>query len=653
MKNLEKIASDYLLKQTDFAIQIVGSWGYGKTYYYRNTLEDLIYATPTYTDASKNYKPIYISLFGLKSVEDIATKIVLDFYQSKLFKTYLKKTEVKKRLKITQSILKIGLRGFLNFQQLGSPNEYLTDIKTIGENVLDTSELVICFDDLERKDSSLNIEDLTGYINSLVDEGIKVLIISNEDLLLKSGDQYKNIKEKIIGITVEFVPNVAETLKNIIKRRYSTFPVFTSYLNENIDLLINLSETIDNNFRHLTYALDSLHDCYSQIRNQIIDGNNEIKEKVNEELKNIFVFTIALAVEYKSSRLKYGDKSDYEASNIFLEDLFADNTMADSSKNDTTETKLNTLLSSYKIPREQYHFYESIFNYVTGHDEFSIDNFIVEFKKIFHLEKGNILPQYTVLNSLNYPNCFSLDDKAYQEQTLKLIEYASEGRYSPVEYLSIMHYVERFDNILNLNLEDVKNKLLAGLITVIKIGAFPDHSYSQFDMSGRMSEISAINKQLYKEGMAAIKQEKRNKIKQKILNAVDLLTSDIQEFQRRYETEQDFRLHLDHYGFLNNVEPSTLLEKIKVADNHTLFFLQQFFRDRYRDRAKLIQEFESLKNITDLLIQYNSELSATQTQKIKAYVVNQLTNTLISFRDSAEKLQVEFRNSPTDFGEND
>ncbi len=60
-------------------------------------METLICNKEVYSDNSKKYKPIYISLFGLKSIEDIATKIVLEFYQSKLFKDYFKAGVRKKR----------------------------------------------------------------------------------------------------------------------------------------------------------------------------------------------------------------------------------------------------------------------------------------------------------------------------------------------------------------------------------------------------------------------------------------------------------------------------------------------------------------------------------------------------------------------------
>ncbi len=633
MRNLEKITDDYLSKSTDFAVQIVGSWGYGKTYHYRNNLEELIYEKPTHNDSSKKYKPIYISLFGLKSVEDIATKIVLDFYQSKFFKIYLKKADVKKRLKITQSVLKIGLRGFLNFQLLGNVNNYLTDIKSIGENVLDSNELVICFDDLERKDSSLKIEDLTGYINSLVDEGIKVLMISNEDLLLKNGDEYKNLKEKIIGITVEFIPNTKETLESIIKLRYSSFPVYATYLKQNLYKIVKLSKAINNNFRHIIYALDSFHHCYSEIKKDIIDSDHEIKKKLLSELQNISILTFAIAVEYKSSALKYSNLIDYRDDYIFMNELFTDKSIVDTAKTEENKSKLELLLEKYNITKEQYHLYESIYNYVTGYDEFIIDNFITEFKKKFNLEKGEVLPQYEILNSLGYQNCFNLTDSEYKEKTLAAIEYALAGHYAPANYLTIMHFAERLDNILDLDLEEVKDKLIVGLKKTVENIPLKDLDLSQFEMSGKMGEISEINKRFYKEGMAEFEQLEERKTKEKIVAIADLFTRNPEEFQNQYVTDSNFKFHLSFYPFLNYLEPETLVENIKKADSRTLIFMRHFFKDRYENLNKLKKEYQNFTKFTDLVLDYKDQLANSGNQKIRTFAINELGNSLIILRD--------------------
>jgi hypothetical protein len=89
----------------------------------------------------------------------------LEFYQSKLFGGYLKRN--KKILKISGGILKMGLNGFLNSNKLGNAKDYLTDVSSVGKNVLDERELLICLDDLERRSKKLDIEDLLGYINNL------------------------------------------------------------------------------------------------------------------------------------------------------------------------------------------------------------------------------------------------------------------------------------------------------------------------------------------------------------------------------------------------------------------------------------------------------------------------------------------------------
>jgi len=627
MRNLQNVTSDYLSKPTDFAVQVVGSWGYGKTYYYRKTLEPLICNTPTVTDATKKYKPVYISLFGLKSFEDIATKIVMDFYQSKYFKAYFSKRLLRKRLKITQSILKIGLRGFLNFKRLGSVNDYLTDIKTIGENVLDSNELIICFDDLERKDTALKIEDLTGYINSLVDEGIKVLIISNDDLLLKEGDTYKNLKEKIIGISVEFVPYAKETLESIIKLRYSSFPVYAKYLTDNIDELLNLCKATNYNFRHIIYALDSLHNCYSKIKTEILDSGNDISEKLQIEFKPISNLTLALAVEYKSSLLKYSDLKEYASNFLFLHELLENN--SNSSNNQKEKTRLELFLEKYGIAKEGYYMYTSIFHYVTAYDEFDTAVFISEFKKHFNLEKGKVLPQYELFNLLSYQNCFNLTDEEYRDKTLELIKYAEDGQFAPADYLSVMHYSERLNNVLGLNLEEVKDKLLLGLKKFIQQQPTSSEiSFTQFEMSGRMSEISEINRQLYKAGMVEIKKFEEQKIKDKLQAIADLITHDTSEFENRYRSDNEFRSNLSYYSFFNYLNIEEFVNKMKLSDSQTLFFLRHFFKDRYESIQKLKDEFESFKKFTSLLSEYRDNLNQEESNNIRKYVITEFVESL-------------------------
>lgn len=600
MRNLKNVIGEYLSTSTDFAIQIVGGWGFGKTYYYRHTLEELISETPTLRDNRKRYKPIYISLFGLKSVEEIVTKIVIEFYQSKLFKTYLKDPDNRKKLQISESILKIGFRGFLAFRRLGNLNEYLTDIRKIGGHVLDSQELMICFDDLERKDSALNIKDLIGYINTLVDEGMKVLIISNEDLLLQSGDDYKSLKEKIIGTTLEFVPDTQDTLQSIIARRYDGFPAFQQYLRSEVDLLVAFVEAVGHNFRHVIYALDKWQHVYGLIKTEILDTDHDIGAKLEEQLPLIARLTLAVAAEYKASVLKYADIEQYRRMSTTLDELFAQAGVAKKKVEPEEKNKAQLLMEKYAITRQEYSLFDSIFAYVTGYQEFEPKTFVVEFTKHFKLDKGTVLPQFQLIQSLRYPNCFYLSDAEYRAKTLQLIKYANEGLFPVVEYLTVMHYAERMENILELDLDKVLIQLAAGLKTSLdNTPVNSELSFGQFEMSGQQVEISAWNKQLYTIGIQEIKafRERRDRLKTEEL--CQLLTDQVQEFADKYQQDIDFKNKLTRNPFLRVIDRSRLSAMIVTADQEMLCFLQHFFHQRYHDHDILRQEYDFL---TDFIL---------------------------------------------------
>ncbi len=623
MRNIEKALGSYLSKPTEFALQIVGGWGIGKTYLYRTSLEKIINGKPTFDNGTKRYKPIYISLFGLKSIEDIATKIVMEFYQSKYFTKYFKK----QHLSITDSILKIGFRGFLSFSRLGNVNDYLTDIKKIGKNTLEVNELVICFDDLERKDSSFKIEDLTGYINSLVDEGVKVLIISNDAPLYGENESYKNLKEKIIGISIPFIPETANTLKSIVKTRYEGFSEYQKYLVENIDFFIRFTQAAGNNFRHIIYALDCVQNCYSIIKNDVIDSQHEIRVHVIEKLNQICAMIFIFTIEYKASSLKYEDFDVYKNFNTLL--LWGSSFSESIDKNENT-TDIQVLINKYGLARNEYQFYESIFKYSTAQDEFQIELFITEFKEKFKLEKGKILPQYALLDSLLYPNCYSLTDTEYKEKTLSTLKFAREGSYKPSDYLNVTHFVERFDNILELNIEEVKGALMLGLKKSIESVNNFEVEYSSFETIGALGFKGGINQQLYTFGLNELKLFEENRLKQKQIAFADILCRNLIEFQNRIESDVNFHHDVKTHSFLIYADISKLIDSIHDADGQTLVFLRHFFTRRYDDKNKLKDESSFISKLIELLDSYLSTKKEIKEGKIRTYLIKTFKQSLTS-----------------------
>lgn len=638
MRDLNKIVDEYLSTPTDYAVQIVGNWGHGKTYYYKKHIENLIKNKEIYSDAKKKYKPIYISLFGLKSTEDIATKIVIEFYESKFFKNYFKSNTGKKTLSITEGIFKIGFRGFLAFNRLGNVDEYTTDIKNIGKGVLATDELVLCFDDLERRDSALNIKDLTGYINSLLDEKVKVLLISNEDVLKKNEDDYKNLKEKIIGISIDYSVNIKLTIEEIIKTKFSSSIEFQKFLNENIDLIIEISKSVDNNFRHIIYSLNILHYFFSEFRKNIFDIQHEISEKLNEEFKNISRIILAFAIEFKASNVSYKDLKFYNNHlQLFSIEPFSDRGLT------IEENKISPLslfIEKYKINRNQYLFYKSIFEYVTFKDEFILEEFINDFKDKFHLNNGQILPQYELLNELLLENYFNFSDEECLLKYKKVIEFAASGNYKADDYFSVMFLVQRFEEIFDVDLENAYNKLVEGLKKSIQnTGSNYEVEFDHFKGKGNSIKYSEHQNQLSDIGLNEIKLYE-GRVQQKRLNEIiDLFTSDFKVFQHKLRIEKYFENEILEFSFFNNISGQGFIALIKQNDNELLIFLKNLFKRRYTNKEQFEKESFSLSTYFKLLNEYSAELRETKGNKIRKFIIDELISALSEIRAKFENNQ--------------
>ena len=76
MNELIDAICDYVRKPyTDYAIMLNGKWGSGKTYFWNNNLRDKI---EKISNGEKKYKTIYISLYGVNSLEEISKKLFIE-----------------------------------------------------------------------------------------------------------------------------------------------------------------------------------------------------------------------------------------------------------------------------------------------------------------------------------------------------------------------------------------------------------------------------------------------------------------------------------------------------------------------------------------------------------------------------------------------
>lgn len=146
-------------KNANYAIMLSGEWGVGKTYFVRNMLSKNIHS---------HQKTVYVSLFGAKDTDDISGRIYSAVIESRIGEKLL-------------PVLNIGLK---IVGEIASKYIKIDSVKDITQEsfspFIDYSTFFFVFDDLER--TSMLINDVLGYINYFVEQNnAKVLIIANDD----------------------------------------------------------------------------------------------------------------------------------------------------------------------------------------------------------------------------------------------------------------------------------------------------------------------------------------------------------------------------------------------------------------------------------------------------------------------------------------
>jgi hypothetical protein len=172
----------------DGLVLLSGMWGCGKTYYIMNVFYEIYTLKPKF----------YISLLGVKNIEDFKAKIINTYYleDAKEFGNTITSTSDALCVATTSAKSAEVVKGVLN--SIG---------RSIRESVLSKLNGLFIIDDLERVDDEIVLSDILNYCHSLYksngDNKLDFLLIGNftneSDLSIKHS-------EKIITDTIYFSP---------------------------------------------------------------------------------------------------------------------------------------------------------------------------------------------------------------------------------------------------------------------------------------------------------------------------------------------------------------------------------------------------------------------------------------------------------------
>lgn len=317
------------------AILLDGAWGSGKTFFVKNKLINELDSKYNNVNRSifrrkeskKNGKKvIYISLYGVESTLDITNEIYLEL---------LKKAKSSR----LNTISNLGGKFISDLIK----NKGFDISKYIGEckKLIDISKCILIFDDLER--CNCDISEILGYINDFVEhKDMKVILIANEEEIggitkeraefverIKKSrgkkkeeefnnitrnfnvnetskelekvkvkyepgtlEKYLKIKEKLVGETIIYKPNLEESMKILIKEKVNNSRLKESLLG-NIENFITIIEEQEHiNLRTFQFFLSKISIIYEVV--------NETKHKNNDDyMKSLSVYALNVCIYHK------------------------------------------------------------------------------------------------------------------------------------------------------------------------------------------------------------------------------------------------------------------------------------------------------------------------------------------------------------------
>lgn len=249
-----------------YAVLVDGPWGVGKTFFVKSIFNSL---------RSADSKHVYVSLYGLTSLDEIDDAIFLSMYPV-----------------LESKGAKIGGRA------LKTIGKYLNiDLELQKKDILNIAESdLYIFDDLERCEVPINA--IMGYINRFVEhEDRKAVIICNE-AEIREPTGYTRIREKLVGKTFH--------LRSVFEEAMGAFISSVQDVSTRSALLAN-SHTISevyhqselNNLRVLQQSMWEFQRVYESLEERHRSNDGAITALLG--------LLLALAFEVKAGRLSKDD----------------------------------------------------------------------------------------------------------------------------------------------------------------------------------------------------------------------------------------------------------------------------------------------------------------------------------------------------------
>lgn len=589
-KELNEYIKHYLEKdQTRTAIMITAPWGTGKSYYIQNSLKPFILE-------NGDYKALVVSVYGFEDTNEISKSIYLESKaaQFKTVETLKTKSEGREISKIIGKTIIKGVTSFFGVDLSMDENEFNKLFRSI-----DLKDKLVVIEDIERTEIPLTM--LLGYINNLVEQdGAKVILVANEEeLLAKMKDEhekneYLKTKEKTIGDTIQYLPDLNKTLDSIL----------SSFENSRIDSLLvpqkydysSLSQTIlddiilckkirDYNLRSIIYGIQKTIDMFE-------------KGKVDVSIE--FFKAVLLSSIAFSLRKKKNDSLKWEGDNSGRE------------------------LGTYKYPLFQFA-YDYFVNQLMEPQLIAKDYETFSKNLSFEMKNSALKPYFGII--YNYYELMEVD----VEEAVKhvLIDLERDKIIPPQEYARLGNYLIsiKYSGVAVDLVNKCKEQMVRNIWENPGLLEEEIHTYSgiQLESKEAASELTEFENDL----IGAIQKNKSQIFNdfyslENLPAFVDAIRRDRDTFVTKHRFASLF--NMEKFGELLKIYSASDISKIRRAFHAVYSFsnLNDFFKE----------DLESLKELKTLV---GGLLSYEKYDKIQQKQINYFYDSLNAFIEAIDK----------------
>ena len=580
MKVIDSVENYITSEFTDRALLVTGGWGAGKTYFWKNSILPII---------KKNHlNPIYISLHGVSTLEQLEAQFLTSLLPSKMQKTvYQNAVNI-----VSKKLLGSGL------------NEVFK-----GAKWPELNNAIICYDDLER--NKIELDELWGFINYYIEHvNLKTIIISNEEEIKK--EFYKSKKEKNISRSIQFTVDIEDVYDSLILKYKSPNQEFYSFLENQKRTVIDYLKKFEiENLRTVSLFLENIRTIYNH-------GHSK-----RHSFHKVILFSLIITNEFALGNLSSADLSDYKGLNKNPIDMVARSLMRQPEREEETQlqtvkTYLETIHEKYlSHDGDDYFFFPATFKYIVA-GLLDID----AIRKETDLPLPQKTPEHiSVLDTLMNPEFRKLKNEDFNELLPKFLNWTEEGVYSIYDYTRIASGLDfyRTNGLLVSTEKKLEGMLFRGLKE-----AFKNSNYNQslYDNIFAFDPKCDLERKIRNE----LKILNTNLCAHQLGNQFNKVLELLEQEEHNQLIELMEKLRMDQ--FLEYGDPKRLVNTLLNCTNETLFYFEQIIFNRYNYSNVSDFMMRELDFITEANKQIKAFLSTSPREQPNAFLLKSISDKL-------------------------